>query len=141
MQSHPSPSAHVCTPIAVLQAAEAFIAGFDDAPGQAGIAPLLWDLRAAMRTTPEDALTIAPRPFKHLGNAYATPDSDFAWTAQGNWHRMRAQREYGWTHEPCKTFVRANWYDHKGGLWQRAYPAVTDDFGNLVEVGARGGAA
>ena len=140
MQSHPSPSAHVCTPIAVLQAAEAFIAGFEDDPSQKGLAPLLWDLRAAMRTTPADALTIAPMAHKHTGDVYA-PGADFGWTTHANWHRMRTQREYGWPQEPCKTFVRASWYDHKGGLWQRAYPAVMDDFGNLVEVGTHGAAA
>lgn len=140
MQSHPSPSAHVCTPIAVLQAAEAFIAGFEDEPGQAGLAPLLWDLRAAMRTTPDDALTIAPLPHRFNSGTYAD-ETDFGWTVQAHWHRMRTQREHGWSQEPCKSFVKANWYDHKGRLSQRAYPAVTDDFGNLVEVGTHRGAA
>lgn len=140
MQTHPSPSAHVCTPIAVLQAAEAFIAGFEDDSSQQGIAPLLFDLRSAIATTPSDALTIAPRLYKHLGDAYP-PGSDFAWTVQAYWYRMRTQREHGWPHEPCKTFVRVNWYDCNGGLWQRAYPAVTDDFGTLMEVAREGGAA
>lgn len=140
MQSHPSPCAHVCTPIAVLQAAEAVIAGFEEDSGQAGLSPLLWDLRAAMRTTPDDALTIAPHPQRFKSGTYAD-QTEFGWTIQAHWHRMRTQREHGWPHEPCKTFVKANWYDHKGRLWQRAYPAVTNDFGDLVEVSGQGGAA
>lgn len=140
MQSHPSPCAHVCTPITVLQAAEAFIAGFEEDSGQAGLAPLLWDLRAAMRTTPDDALTIAPHPQRFRSGTYSD-ETDFGWTVQAHWYRMRAQRVYGWPHEPCKTFVKASWYDHKGRIWFRAFPAVTDDFGNLVEVAQEGGAA
>lgn len=140
MQSHPSPSAHVCTPIAVLQAAEAFIAGFEDDPSQPGLAPLLWDLRTAMRTTPDDALTISPLPLRSKSGLY--PDqTDSGWTVQAYWHRMRTQSEHGWPLEPCKTFVQASWYDHKGGLWQRSYTAVTNDFGDLVEVTQEGGAA
>lgn len=141
MQSHPTPRAHVCTPIAVLQAAEAFIAGFEDDRSQQGLASLLWDLRTAMRATPDDALTIAPLPTRIKSGTY-TDATEFGWTIQAHWHRMRTQRTHGWPHEPCKTFVKASWYDYEGRLWQRAYPAVTDDFGDLVEVtSGQGGAA
>ena len=132
MQSHPTPSAHACTPIAALKAAEAFISGFEDDASQAGVPELLASLRTAL-DLPDDAIVIKPIQRNWSSGTYSG-NSDFGMTSQAHWHRMREQRENCWHLEPFKTFVRESYYDSNGRLWQRAYPAVTDDFGDLVEV-------
>lgn len=132
MMAASNTSAHVCTTYAALQAAEAFISGFEDEASQAGVLDILASLRRAM-DLPDDAIVIGPLRRTWSSGTYVG-DTEFGMTSQAHWHRMREQREHGWPLEPFKTFVKANYYDSNGHLWQRAYPAVTDDFGDLVEV-------
>lgn len=129
-----TPSADVCTTYAALKAAEAFISGFEDDASQAGVAELLATVRGAM-ALPSDAIVIEPRRWTRSSGTYSD-DGEFALTPQAMWYRMRVQREHGWPLEPFKTFIKASHYDDCGRLWQCAYPAVTNDFGDLVEVRA-----
>lgn len=119
---------------AALKAAEAFISGFEDDASQAAVPDLLANLRSAL-DLPDDAIMIKPNRHQWFAGTY-TDDSEFGMTSQAHWFHMREQREHGWPLEPFKTFVKANYYDSNSKVWQRAYPAVTDDFGNLVEVQA-----
>ena len=128
-----APSAHVCTPHQALKAAEAFISGFEDDASQAGVPDLLASVRRAMYLPDGAIVIIKPSVHKWSTGTYAGT-SDFGMTSQAHWYRMRQQRENCWPLEPFKTFVRESYYDSNGRLWQRAYPAVTDDFGDLVEV-------
>ncbi|KQW24696.1 hypothetical protein [Acidovorax sp. Root402] len=134
-----TPGAHVCTPLHSLKAAERFIAGFEDDKDQ-DVGQLLADIRTALTGPVNGALAIAPKSYRTLTPTYS---DGFEWasTCEAGWYRMRTQRKHGWRHEPLLTFVKASHWDHTGRIWECAYPAVTDDFGNLVEVNGRGGAA
>lgn len=126
-------SADACA-TTVLQRAEQFLSGFEDDGTQDGVKPLLADLRALIAAS---AITIAPRKPGYSRDPLSIySEKEFALTDQSWWYRMYNQRKNGWRHEPFCYFVRETRYDAAGGLWMRAFPAVIDDFGNLVAVQA-----
>lgn len=84
-------------------------------------------------THPQGSVLIAPR-----GNTWANvpiySGDEFAHTRQAMWHRNRTQREHGQANEAHGYWLRLNYYDDTGRLWQHSALAVMDDFGTLVEV-------
>ncbi len=125
-------SARACT-TALLARCEEFIAGFEDDATQEGVPELLAGLRE-LAASP--LIFLAPIPRRHtFSNPYGEDGlGNFAHTWNAYWYRMYAQRTGGWPNEALVHFVKENQNDQHGGMWQKAYPAVIDDFGNLVEV-------
>lgn len=65
---------------------------------------------------------------------YSPRFGDSGHTRQAYWYRLRTHRDHGWRHEAACYWMRLNYYDSQGNLWQSNRLAVLDDFGNLVEV-------
>ncbi len=116
----------------LLQRAEEFVAGFEGDSVQEGVGELLASLRAAVQA---GAIVIAAKP-PHPGSTTYSGDDSFGMTSEAFWYRMYSQRESGWRNEAGKHFVQISFYDATDRLWKSSFPAITDDFGNLVAVPA-----
>ena len=87
--------------------------------------------------TAPDVVLLTPRPYRaraHGGYDSPGPDTSWCHASGGYWYRMRNQRSYGWPSEAACYFVKRSMVDGEGRLWDTAFPAVVDDFGNLVAV-------